>query len=94
MHSRNASLAVGPIRPGILKRYTDDGSPVVNGMNGANGNANGKTRFPKHRTTDSQQVRDAEEFELEGLITDEEDGDGLGISKKSLNGLNTSREAV
>ena len=34
-----------------------------------------KPRIPKraHRVTDSQQVRDAEEFELEGLISDVDD---------------------
>lgn len=34
-----------------------------------------KPRMPKraHRVTDSQQVRDAEEFELEGLISDVDD---------------------
>jgi hypothetical protein len=38
---------------------------------GVNGTANGSARLPKHRGTASQQVRDAEEFELEGLISDE-----------------------
>ena len=43
----------------------------------ANGSAshipNGGPRLPKHRGTDSQQVRDAEEFELEGLMSEDED---------------------
>lgn len=39
------------------------------GMNGS-AHGNGKLKLPKHRPTDSQQVRDAEEFELEGLISD------------------------
>lgn len=48
-----------------------------------NGNMNGHVkpmpRMPKqHKTTDSQQVRDAEEFELEGLISDvDDDGDDV-----------------
>lgn len=42
---------------------------------GMNGSAHGigKLKLPKHRPTDSQQVRDAEEFELEGLISDADD---------------------
>ena len=39
------------------------------GMDGS-AQGNGKLKLPKHRPTDSQQVRDAEEFELEGLISD------------------------
>jgi len=62
-------------------------------MNGsANGNVNGGimkakpnmvSRMPKtHRVTDSQQVRDAEEFELEGLISDvDEDAEDVGSVK-------------
>lgn len=39
-----------------------------------NGHAKPMPRMPKqHKTTDSQQVRDAEEFELEGLISDVDD---------------------
>ncbi|OQU97276.1 hypothetical protein CLAIMM_03230 [Cladophialophora immunda] len=46
------------------------------GMNGeANGPANGSARLPRHRGTASQQVRDAEEFELEGLISDDGEDD-------------------
>ncbi|KIW76281.1 hypothetical protein Z517_11027 [Fonsecaea pedrosoi CBS 271.37] len=46
------------------------------GMNGgANGPVNGSARIPRHRGTASQQVRDAEEFELEGLISDEGEDD-------------------
>lgn len=50
----------------------------VAGHSGMNGNAmktNGVPRLPKHRVTDSQQVRDAEEFELEVLISDDERDD-------------------
>ncbi len=45
---------------------------------GMNGSAASAHRLPKpqaHRVTDSQQVRDAEEFELEGLISDDGEGD-------------------
>lgn len=39
-----------------------------------------KPRLPVHRATDSQQVRDAEEFELEGLISDvDEDADDMQV---------------
>lgn len=44
----------------------------ASGMNGST-HANGRLSVPKHRPTDSQQVRDAEEFELEGLISDADD---------------------
>ena len=40
-----------------------------------NGFVDGSARFPKHHGSDSQQVRDAEEFELEGLISDDGEGD-------------------
>jgi hypothetical protein len=35
---------------------------------------NGSPWAPGHRPTDSRQIRDAEEFELEGLMSDEEEG--------------------
>lgn len=34
---------------------------------------NGKISMPSHRQTESQQIRDAETFELEGLISEVED---------------------
>ena len=40
------------------------------------GLSNGKVRMPRHRLTDSQQIRDAETFELEGLISEVEDDEG------------------
>lgn len=49
--------------------------------------ANGHTRG-----TDSRQIRDAEEFELEGLMSDEEDGDKEGVASPSTLGKNN--EAV
>ena len=45
----------------------------ANGSAGNLGRANGAPRMPGHRNTASQQVRDAEEFELEGLMSDGED---------------------
>ena len=91
LHSRSASLLAGPSgRPSILKRYADAESPVE-GMNGNAGGMNGKAKKPgNRRTTPSQTVRDAEEFELEGLITDAEDEE-LGIDPKDRN---TSTEAI
>lgn len=38
--------------------------------------SNGKVRMPRHRQTDSQQIRDAETFELEGLISEVDDDEG------------------
>ena len=53
------------------------------GVNGnVSGPANGSVRLPRHRNTDSQQVRDAEEFELEGLISDGEGDDSPRMGKK------------
>ena len=53
----------------------------------ANGSAthmpNGAPRLPKHRGTDSQQVRDAEEFELEGLMSEDEGDDSPVRAKPS-----------
>lgn len=34
--------------------------------------------MPRHRQTDSQQIRDAETFELEGLISEADDDDDEG----------------
>jgi hypothetical protein len=90
LHSRNTSVAFGPQRPGILKHYSDAESPTADGINGS---ANGKMKMPRHRPTDSQQVRDAEEFELEGLISDAEDEEGA-TNPKPPNRFNKSTEAV
>jgi len=57
--SRSASAVPSP---GAAKR--------ISSVAGMNGSANRSARMPRHRTTDSQQLRDAEEFELEGLISD------------------------
>ena len=45
--------------------------------------SNGKIRMPRHRQTDSQQIRDAETFELEGLISEVEDEDGGTVGSMS-----------
>ena len=76
--SRSASAAGGLRRPGMLKRYSSTEN-AAGGMNG--GLSNGKVRMPRHRQTDSQQIRDAETFELEGLIS-EVDDDERTISPK------------
>jgi hypothetical protein len=82
--SRNASVVLGLPRPGIPKRYSDVESPTTNEINGS---TNGKVKMPRHRPTDSQQVRDAEEFELEGLITDGEDEEAPpGLKPKNSTG--------
>ena len=70
-HSRAASVATP-----LASTYHDAPSPDANKvMNGAaSASANGKIRLPQpHRGTASQQMRDAEEFELEGLMSDDED---------------------
>lgn len=58
MHSRKPSALT----------YSDLPPPMA--MNG--GLRGGQSRMPRHRATDSQQVRDAEEFELEGLMSEDE----------------------
>ena len=88
--SRNASVVLDLPRSGILKRYSDTESPTRNEINGS---INGKVKMPRHRPTDSQQVRDAEEFELEGLITDGEDEEGA-TDLKSKDRIKTGTGAV
>ena len=82
-HSRNVSFA-GPSIRKPSSPFLD--SPAD--MGEANGHLNGNARKPmprmpkNHRVTDSQQVRDAEEFELEGLISDvDDDADGVESPK-------------
>jgi hypothetical protein len=77
-HGRNRALSVaGPSDsgPGHARKI----STLPNGV------ANGSARLPKHRGTASQQVRDAEEFELEGLISDGE-GEGEGDAESPVVG--------
>lgn len=76
--SRSASAAGGLLRPGRLKRHSSTADPTGD-MN--EGLSNGRVRMPRHRQTDSQQIRDAETFELEGLISEVEDDEGT-ISPK------------
>ena len=57
----------------------------MGGVNGHAGMPNGKPRMSKHRGTESQQLRDAEEFELEGLI-DASDGEETPGSSESASG--------
>ena len=76
MQSRNSSAMPSPFVD--IPEGEEDGRP--------NGRMNGhvmksKPRLPgrRHQVTDSQQVRDAEEFELEGLISDvDEDAEDVG----------------
>jgi hypothetical protein len=51
-------------------------------------------RMNGHRPTDSRQIRDAEEFELEGLMSDDEaegEGDGAPESPSTLGKNNEAR---
>jgi hypothetical protein len=71
--SKSASTAGGLLRPILSKQR----SSLVHPLGGMNGEpSNGKVRMPRHRQTDSQHIRDAETFELEGLISDVEDNEG------------------
>lgn len=80
-HGRSMSLAVpGPSGPRKHSKFgpaTTTGNGHINLPSAANGSA----RLPRHRTTDSQQVRDAEEFELEGLISEGEEDDDTNSPK-------------
>jgi hypothetical protein len=80
--SRSASTAGSLLRPGVLKRDVNGANPteIVDG-----GLFNGKARLPRHRQTDSQHIRDAETFELEGLISEIDDDDGT-ISPRETDG--------
>ena len=93
---RGLSLGGGPAtraamhsrKPSALT-YSDIPPPMMNGAL-----RHMQARMPRHRATDSQQVRDAEEFELEGLISDDEgeknargSGSGSGGSGSGTTGL-------
>ena len=78
-HSRATSVA-GPLGSAYRDLSSPESDMVMNGS--ASGAVNGKMRLPKpHRGTPSQQMRDAEEFELEGLMSDDEDED---VAKRDL----------
>ena len=75
-HSRKPSTA------SHLGSYTDTYQDTY--PNGPpQGGMNGTARLPRHRTTPSQQLRDAEEFELEGLMSEPETDDGNNNSPTS-----------
>lgn len=57
---------------------------MVNGGLLLNGKVR-KPRMPRHKQTDSQQIRDAETFELEGLIGKDE-AEGGGASESATDG--------
>lgn len=81
-HGRNLSIALpGPSGGGngipSMRKASRLGPMTGNGHVALPPATNGSVRLPRHHATDSQQVRDAEEFELEGLISEgEEDDDG------------------
>jgi hypothetical protein len=72
-HHRQMSGIMHSRKPSALT-YSDVPPPMA---------MNGQTRMPRHRATDSQQVRDAEEFELEGLMSEDEEGAGASGSGAS-----------
>jgi hypothetical protein len=74
MHSRKPSALT----------YSDVPPPSM--MNGGGMLNAAQARMPRHRATDSQQVRDAEEFELEGLMSDDEDVEAGGRGSGSGSG--------
>lgn len=90
-HSRNRSLALptaagaGSGVPGgshARKSSRINGSIANGHIALPSDHANGSVRLPRHRATDSQQVRDAEEFELEGLISDAEAEDASPVERQ------------
>jgi hypothetical protein len=82
--SRSASAAGGLLGTAILKRNANHTAAAAataaggSSMNGGGFFSNGKVRMPRHRQTDSQQIRDAETFELEGLINEGEEEEDEG----------------
>lgn len=90
-HHRNRSLTL-PTDGGVGGVASGSHARKPSRINGsiANGHialpsgpaANGSVRLPRHRATDSQQVRDAEEFELEGLISDAEVEDASPVERQ------------
>ena len=88
-HSRSRSIILpgdvsgGPSGSYARKPSHINGAAIGNGQIVLpTGPANGSVRLPRHRGTDSQQVRDAEEFELEGLISDGEADDASPVERK------------
>lgn len=67
----------------------------ANGHIKGGGHGNGAPRMPKqHRATDSQQVRDAEEFELEGLISDVDEDADISSPVEGEKGKKFGKEGV
>ena len=85
MHSGYTPGGMHSRKPSALT-YSDVPPPSMMAMAG-----NGHVRMPRHRGTDSQQVRDAEEFELEGLMSEDE-GDA-GASGSGTTGLTSPLSA-
>ncbi|KAK5077212.1 hypothetical protein LTR64_005306 [Lithohypha guttulata] len=98
-HSRSVSFVPGSVGLGVVNRTPsaiqspfldvpeEEDEEEKEGRARINGHAKPKQkpRLPSrsHRVTDSQQVRDAEEFELEGLISDvDEDAEDVGRDNK------------
>ena len=71
----NNTEAESSKRPGILKRHS---STVINSL------PLRQPRMPRHRGTDSQQIRDAEAFELQGLIDEEDEDQALAAKESTL----------
>lgn len=108
MLSRSASASRSGLflRPGSGTGGRHSRTASAAGMNGvaAQGglaSLNGKIRMPRmplprHRQTDSQQIRDVEMFELEGLISEGEDyrEDEEEEDAGSLGGRERGRERV
>lgn len=59
----------------LLRLYTyyADSDPNSKSIDPEYSQVNGSNRMNTHVHTPSQQIRDAEEFELDGLMTDDED---------------------
>ena len=84
--ARMGSVATGASPFLDVPDENEEDETRMNGHGHGHGRMNGhvrpktKPRLPVHRATDSQQVRDAEEFELEGLISDvDEDADDVQV---------------
>lgn len=81
----------------ILHIYAVNSAPAVPPKDIEDEPARRRMRMNGHRTTDSRQIRDAEEFELDGLISDDERegmedarerGSGSGLESPSTLGKN------
>lgn len=83
--ARSASVANFKLGGGHKKRLS-----TMNGDAMTNGYTDAAVRVPRqHRPTDSQQVRDAEEFELEGLISEDDEPTSADQPAKKIVGKET-----